>query len=104
MSRRGSTEKLGDVLASLLQRRGYGRPLALQTWRDAWGRAAGVRLAARTRVASYRDGTLTVEVSSAAQRYELEAFEAARLLAALHQDPTTAGLRRLVFRAGSASA
>ena len=104
MSRRGSTEKLGEVLASLLQRRGYGRPLALQSWREAWTRAAGERLAARTRVASYRDGTLTVEVSSAAQRYELEAFEVARLLAALHQDPTTAGLRRLVFRAGSASA
>jgi predicted nucleic acid-binding Zn ribbon protein len=104
MSRRGGTERLGDVLAGLLQRRGYARPLAQQNWREAWERAGGPRLAARTRVAGYRDGTLTVEVSSSAQRYELEAFGAQELLARLLKDPATAGLRRLVFRVGSFTA
>lgn len=104
MTGRGGTQKLGDVLAGLLQCRGYDRPLALQSWREAWARAGGPRLAARTRVAGYRDGTLTVEVSSAAQRYELEAFQARELLARLLKDPATAGLRRLVFRVGSFTA
>ena len=104
MARRGGTAKLGDVLAGLLQQRGYARPLALQSWRDAWERAGGPRLAARTRVAGYRDGVLTVEVSSSAQRYELEAFQGGDLLARLLKDPATAGLRRLVFRVGSFTA
>ena len=104
MSRRGGTEKLADVIASLLQRRGYGRPLALQGWREAWARAAGERLAARTRVAGYRDGTLTVEACSSAQRYELEAFLGAELLAKLQRDPTVTGLRRILFRVGSVTA
>ena len=104
MTRRGGTDRLGDVLAGLLQKRGYGRPLALQTWREAWARAAGERLAARSRIAGYRDGTLTVEVSSAAQRYELEAFHGGELLARLQQDTAAAGVRRLVFRVGSVNA
>ncbi len=101
MARRGGTEKLGDVLSSLLQKRSYGRPLAQQGWRDAWTRAAGKRLAARSRVAGYRDGVLTIEVPSSAQRYELEAFHAGELLASLQADPAAAGIKRLVFRVGT---
>jgi len=101
MARRGGTDRLGDVLAALLQKRSYGRPLALQSWREAWGRAAGERLAARSRVAGYRDGTLTIEVTSAAQRYELEAFHGSELLARLHKDAAAGVVRKLVFRVGS---
>jgi len=104
MTRRGGTDRLGDVLSGLLQKRGYGRPLALQSWRDAWTRVAGARLAARSRVAGYRDGTLTVEVASAAQRYELESFHAGDLLGRLQKDPASTGVRRLVFRVGSSTA
>jgi len=104
MTRRGGTDRLGDVLSGLLQKRGYGRPLALQSWREAWARVAGARLAARSRVAGYRDGTLTVEVASAAQRYELESFHGSELLGRLQKDPSSAGVRRLVFRVGSSTA
>ena len=100
MARRGSTERLGDVLASLLQKRSYGQPLALQGWKASWTRAAGKRLAGRSRVAGYRDGVLTIEVPSSAQRYELEAFHASDLLARLCDDPAAAGLKKLVFRVG----
>jgi predicted nucleic acid-binding Zn ribbon protein len=101
MTRRGGTDRLGEVLAGLLQKRGYGRPLALAAWREAWARAAGERLAARSRVAGYRDGTLTIEVPSSAQRYELEAFHGSELLARLRQDTAAGVVRKLVFRVGS---
>jgi predicted nucleic acid-binding Zn ribbon protein len=101
MARRGSTERLGDILASLMQRRMYARPLAMSGLREAWTRAAGERLAARTRVVVLRNGVLTVEVASSAQRYELEAFHGPQLLAALQADPSVPGLRRLTFRVGS---
>jgi predicted nucleic acid-binding Zn ribbon protein len=101
MGRRGTTERLGDILASLMQRRTFAQPMALGSLRDAWTRAVGARLAGRTRVVTFRDGVLTVEVASAAQRYELEAFHAPQLLAALQADPQVPGLRRLAFRVGS---
>jgi len=86
-----------------MQKRAYARPLALAGLREAWKRAAGERIAERTRVAGWRDGTLTVEVPSASQRYELEAFHAATLLSALGQDSTIPRVTRLVFRIGNSS-
>ncbi len=99
---RGGTEKLGDVLANLMQRRGYARPLALAGLTDGWKRAAGERIAGRTRVAHFRDGILTIEVDSAAQRYELEAFRGPELLAALQKDDGIPNVRKIVFRVGNA--
>jgi len=96
----GEPEKLGDVLASLMRRRGYARPLELAAIREAWLRAAGERLGSRSRVAQFRDGILTIEVASAAQRYELEAFLRAELLGRLQADPAIRTVRRLVFRVG----
>ena len=104
MTRRGGTDRLGDVVAGLLQKRSSGRPLALAAWREAWERAAGPRLAARSRVAGYREGTLTIEVPSSAQRYELESFHGSELLARLRQDAAAGVVRKLVFRVGSTPA
>ena len=101
MGRRGTTESLGNLVAALMQRRAYARPLALSGLRQAWQRAAGERLASRSRVAALRDGVLTVEVASASQCYELEAFRARQLLGALQADPDAPGIRRLVFRVGN---
>ncbi len=93
-------QRLGEVLSGLLQRRAYARPLGLAHVAAAWARAAGEALASRSRVAQFRGGNLTIEVSSAAQRYELEAFSGASLLAKLRADPTVPPVRRLVFRVG----
>jgi predicted nucleic acid-binding Zn ribbon protein len=103
MSRRGSTERLGDIVSSLMQRRAYARPLALAGLRGAWSRVVGERAAQRTRVAGFRDGVLTVEVESAAERYELESFRSRELLTALQSDPNVPTIRRLVFRVGNVS-
>jgi predicted nucleic acid-binding Zn ribbon protein len=101
MGRRGSTESLGEILSALLQKRSYVRPLALASFTDAWRRAAGGRVADRTRVAAFRDGTLIIEVGSSAQRYELEAFQSRELLAALQADRAIAPVRKLTFRLGN---
>jgi len=98
--RGGEPQVLGEILAGLMRRRAYARPLELMAVREAWARAAGERLATRSRVALFRDGILTIEVPSSAQRYELEAFQASLLLGRLQADPSLQTVRRLVFRVG----
>ncbi len=94
-------QKLGDVLSRLLQKRRYARPLALEGLRKAWSEAAGARFSSRSRVAQFRDGILTIEVASATQRYELEAFAGPELLGRLQADDSIPSVRRLVFRVGN---
>lgn len=101
MAKRGGTHKLADILADLLQKRGYAKPLATSGIRGAWARVAGERVASRSRVATFRDGILTIEVDSAAQRYELEAFRGPELLAGLQRDDEIPKVRKIVFRVGS---
>ena len=92
---------LSEVLAKLMQRRAYARTMSLEQAVEAWGRAAGEGLGSRTRVAQFRDGILTIEVSSAALRYELEAFRGPQLLARMGADPEAPSVRRLVFKVRS---
>ena len=99
-SDRGGTARLGDVLSTLLQKRGYAQTLALDEARTAWASAAGDP-AAGTRVVSFRDGVLTVEVASAAERYELEAFRRDELVAGWRRNPASPPLRKIVFKVGS---
>ena len=101
--RGGKPKKLGDILAGLMQKRGYARGLQNETMAQGWRRAAGERMASRSRVAHFRDGVLTIEVSSAAQRYELEAFQGAQLLGLLQVDKTLPLVRSLTFRVGNFS-
>jgi len=101
--RGGQPKKLGDILAGLMQKRAYARGLQNETLAQGWRQAAGERLASRSRVAHFRDGVLTIEVSSAAQRYELEAFQGAQLLGLLQVDKTLPLVRSLTFRVGNFS-
>ena len=104
MAKRGGTQKLADILASVLQKRGYAKPLVTTGVQGAWVRVAGERLATRSRVATFRDGILTIEVDSAAQRYELEAFRGPELLVGLQRDEDIPKVRKIVFRVGSGTA
>ncbi|MCB9898061.1 MAG: DUF721 domain-containing protein [Planctomycetes bacterium] len=102
--RGGAPRRLGDILSSVLQKRAWARPMMAAGLQEAWERAAGTRLAGRTRVAQFRDGILTIEVASSTLRYELEAFSGAGLLARLQQDPAAPRVTRLQFRVGSTTA
>lgn len=96
-------ERLSDVLSELLSKRKYAQPITQRTHDEAWRRAlekVGVTgpAATRSRVTNFRDGTLTIEVGSAALRYELHAFWSRELLAALQADDSISSVRKLVFR------
>ncbi len=102
-------EKLSDVLSELLSKRRYAQPMTQKAHDGAWQRAldvVGVRgpAAEKSRVTYFRDGTLTIEVASAALRYELHAFWSNELLAALQADDAISSIRKLVFRVGPGSA
>lgn len=102
--RGGQPRRLGDILATVLQKRTWAKPMMTASLQDAWTRAAGARLSARTRVAQFRDGNLIIEVASSALRYELEAFSGAGLLARLQQDPDAPRVASLQFRVGTITA
>ena len=102
-------EKLSDVLSELLSKRRYAQPMTQRTHDQAWQRAlAGVGVvgpaAEKSRVTNFRDGTLTIEVASAALRYELQAFWSNELLVALRADDAISSIRKLVFRVGPSTA
>jgi predicted nucleic acid-binding Zn ribbon protein len=86
-----------------MQKRGYARGLQNKVLVAGWNKAAGSRTASRSRVAQFRDGVLTIGVSSAAQRYELEAFHGPRLLELLQTDSSLPPIHRLAFRVGNFS-
>lgn len=92
---------LAEVLAKLMQKRSYARTLSHEQVAEAWERAAGKDLAKSARVAHFRGGILSIEVSSAALRYELEAFRGAELLSRLGADPEAPQVRRLAFKVSS---
>lgn len=97
------TERLSDVLSELLSKRRYAQPITQRSHDEAWRRAlerVGVTgpAATRSRVTNFRDGTLTIEVGSAALRYELHAFWSHELLTALQADDAISSIRKLVFR------
>ncbi|MFT7463128.1 MAG: putative nucleic acid-binding Zn ribbon protein [Pseudohongiellaceae bacterium] len=101
--RGGAPKKVGDILAGLMQKRAYARGMQNETMVAGWQRVAGDRLASRSRVAQFRDGVLTIEVSSATQRYELEAFKGPQLLQLLQADSALPLVRSLTFRVGNFS-
>ncbi|RKY20893.1 MAG: hypothetical protein DRQ55_06160 [Planctomycetota bacterium] len=88
------------MLAGLMRRRSWTQSVQREALEQAWTRAAGERVATRSRVAHLRDQTLTIELSSAAQRYELEAFHAGSILTRLQADEDAPPVRRLAFRLG----
>ena len=64
-------EKIGDVLARVLRRRGLSRELEHQKLLQEWPRLVGAGLARVTRARSVRNGVLVVEVPSSAWAMEL---------------------------------
>ena len=92
-------EQLSNIL-SRLHLRGPG-PLQLQRIRDAAVEALGSAAARDIRVGAFRRGRLTLEVASAAQAFEWNAFHGAVMRDALRGVPGFEKLREVRFRVGS---
>jgi predicted nucleic acid-binding Zn ribbon protein len=90
---------VGEVIAQLVQRRGYAQVRSGGEWNQAWREAAGEAFAAVTEVGLLRRGVLEVTAANSLVVQEL-GFEKERILAALQAACPSAGLKRLRFRVG----
>ncbi|MBI2901616.1 MAG: DUF721 domain-containing protein [Planctomycetes bacterium] len=85
MEREGP-RRLGELMAEVLKTSGVTRRDELRELSDAWCRSAGPEAAARSRVVSLRNGTLTVVVESPALRQELETFRRDEVIRRMRAD------------------
>lgn len=91
-------QRLGTILAKF-KLPGPG-PLAVAQLEQAVAAVFGAK-AAGVRVASYRKGRLSLEVKSAAQAFEFQAFARGRCLDELRGRPGLEDLTEIVFRNGA---
>jgi len=92
-------ERLANVLAELMARRGFGRVQSAQAYEEAWVKAAGPMVAQFTRVTGLKRGALEVLVANSMLVQELT-FQKPTLLAALLQSLPDQGIKDLRFRVG----
>lgn len=96
----GPPQRIGDVLAGLLARRGYARVLAASQLEAAWKEAAGEPLAGQSRPGAVRAGVLEVLVRNSAVVQELT-FQKRRLLGRLKELAPGEKIKELRFRVGA---
>ncbi len=96
---RRQPQRMSDVLAQLVQKKGYARVRADQAHREAWQTAAGPAIAAVTEPGRITRGALEVTVANSLVMQELT-FEKDRLLAAIQQALPDAGIKQLRFKVG----
>lgn len=95
----GQPKSVADVIAQLVQRKGYAQVRAAQASAAAWQAVAGPNFAAVTEAGSIRRGVLEVTVANSLTMQELT-FEKERLLAGIQQTLPDAGIKQLRFRVG----
>ena len=93
-------QRLSNVLAELMARRGYGRIQGTQAYEAAWRQAAGSLAAEYTRVGQFRRGSLEILVTNSTLMQELT-FQKAALVKKLAELLPEEGIRGLHFRAGT---
>src|SRR5947209_2764701 len=96
---RGRPQKMGDVLAELMARRGYAREQATANYDAAWRQAAGELLARHTRVGVVRRGALEVTVANSVLLQELT-FQKQAILGQLSRLLPDERIDKLRFRVG----
>ena len=93
---------IGDILADLMARRGFGRLQAAEILAKAWKEAAGPLAAEYTRVGTLRRGTLEVTVQNSTLVQEL-AFQKPSLLKTLARLLPDEQIKNIRFRVGAVS-
>ena len=82
----GRMDSIGDLIGKVVQNSGLGKRNSLETLQKAWREAVGREAAQSTRLKSFRGGTLTVEVDSAALAQELGVYHKRELLERLRAE------------------
>lgn len=92
-------KKIGNVIAQLVNRRGYAQIREAGEQDKAWRAAVGEPLAKITQVSALRRGTLEVLVANSLLMQELS-FRKEELLARLQEELPRAGVKQLKFKIG----
>ena len=92
-------KKIADVIAQLINKRGYGRVQANEQLADVWAAAAGEPLASYSRPGQLRRGTLEITVTNSTIMQEFT-FQKQNILATLGRKLPDAKIRDLRFRVG----
>jgi predicted nucleic acid-binding Zn ribbon protein len=95
----GQPKSAADVIAQLVQKRGYAQVRVDRERREAWQTAAGPHFAAVTEPGQIRRGVLEVTAANSLVMQELT-FEKERLLAEIQQALPDARIKQLRFRVG----
>jgi len=91
-------KQIGNVIAQVVQQRGYAQVRAGSEREEAWSQAVG-ELASVTRVGALRRGTLEIQVSDSLLMQELT-FRKEELIKKLQTALPDAGIKQLRFRVG----
>ncbi len=96
--REGEPLPIQELVPSIL--RGMKGPAGgpLDRLRKAWAEILGPEAAARTRVASFTDGNVRVEVASAALKHDLVTFRAKEVMGALRERLPDLSVRAVSYR------
>ena len=94
-----SPKKIGNVLAQLVNRRGYAQIHAATERDEIWQKVAGDELARVTQVSALKRGVFEVLVANSLLMQELT-FRKEELLAALQAALPAAGVKQLKFKVG----
>ncbi len=94
-------KRIDNVIAQVVQRRGYAQVRAASDREAAWAEAVG-EFASATRLGTLRRGTLEIQVESSLLMQELT-FRKEELIAKLQTALPDAGIRQLRFRVGQVS-
>ena len=93
-------QRIGNVVARLMARRGYARVESVSACHDAWQQAAGKQLGGQSRAGMVRRGTLEVTVGNSAALQELT-FRKKQLVAELNRLLPEERIRNVRFRVGA---
>jgi predicted nucleic acid-binding Zn ribbon protein len=92
-------KRMSDIVAQLVQKRGYAQVRTAQAHHEAWQTAAGSQFGPVTEAGKITRGTLEVTAANSLVMQELT-FEKERLLAAIQQALPAAGIKQLRFKVG----
>ena len=87
-----------DALSTYLKVSGLDRKMGTVEIFDVWNRACGSSMAAHSKPVQFRNGTLTVEVSSAPHLHELAGFQGETFRHAANKMLDKPRIRRVDFK------
>jgi len=93
-------KQIGNVIAQLVQRKGYAQVRAAGERDEAWRKSVGEPLVVSTRVAGIRRGVFEVLVANSLMMQELT-FRKEELLSDLRDRLPEEGIKQLRFRLGN---